>query len=331
MLRLVHVGLGPLGRRVADDLVARGLGTVTGAVDLAPSLVGTTFHGQVVTSDLDAALTAPHDAVVVTTTSDLARCAGTFRTLLERGDTVLSTCEELLWPTLRHPALATELDALAKRHGGRLLGTGINPGYLMDTLPVVATAPCNAVRRVDVWRVQDATPRRIPFQQKIGATLDRHAFAVREEEGTLRHVGLLESLCLVGARLGLGVVRTEETLEPVLAERALACELGPIPVGHATGVRQIGTGWNAAGDVVLRLEFKASIGELHPHDRVLVDGDPPIDLVIAGGVHGDVGTSALVLNSVRPLLDAAPGLHTMDTLRLIGFDGTARAPGAESQ
>jgi 2,4-diaminopentanoate dehydrogenase len=322
MLRLVHVGLGPLGRRVADDLVSRGLGRVAGAVDLAPNTVGTTFHGQVITSDLGAALAAPHDAVIVATASDLARCADTFRALLEAGETVVSTCEELLWPQLRHPALAAELDALAKRTGGRLLGTGINPGFLMDTLPVVATAPCNAVRRVDIWRVQDATTRRVPFQQKIGATLDREAFAAREQEGTLRHVGLLESLALVAARLGLRVERTEETLEPVLAERELTCDLGPIPVGHAAGVRQIGTGWNAAGDVVVRLEFKASIGEAQPHDRVLVDGDPPIDLTIAGGVHGDVGTSAMVLNCVRPLLDAAPGLHTMDTIRLAGFDGT---------
>ncbi|QDU85076.1 hypothetical protein Pla163_22010 [Planctomycetes bacterium Pla163] len=322
MLRLVHVGLGPLGRRVADDLVARGLGQVAGAVDLAPNTVGTIFHGQMITSDLVAALDAPHHAVIVATASDLRRCADTFRTLLERGETVVSTCEELLWPKLRHPELAAELDALAKRTGGRLLGTGINPGFLMDTLPVVATAACNAVRRVDIWRVQDATTRRVPFQQKIGATLDREAFAAREREGTLRHVGLLESLALVAARLGLRVERTEETLEPVLAERELVCDLGPIPVGNAAGVRQVGTGWNAAGDVVVRLEFKASIGEAEPHDRVLVDGDPPIDLTIAGGVHGDVGTSAMVLNCVRPLLDAAPGLHTMDTIRLAGFDGT---------
>lgn len=327
MLRLVHVGLGPLGRRVADDLVSRRLGTVAAAVDLAPDLVGTNFHGATVTESIDAALGELHDAVVVTTASDLRACADTFRALLERGETVVSTCEELLWPALRHPELAEELDALAKRSGGRLLGTGINPGFLMDTLPVVATAPCNAVERVDIWRVQDATPRRIPFQKKIGATLDLEGFRAKEAQGTLRHVGLLESLCLVGARLGLDVVRTEETLEPVIAERDLECGLGPIPAGHAAGVRQIGTGWNSAGDVVLRLEFKASIGEERPHDRVLVAGDPPIDLIVEGGVHGDVGTSAMVLNCLRPLMDAPPGLHTMDTLRLVGFDGTGgRAP-----
>ncbi|MEZ5976719.1 MAG: dihydrodipicolinate reductase [Planctomycetota bacterium] len=320
MLRILHVGLGPLGRRVGDDLASRRLGRVVAAVDTDPSLAGTTFGQARVTTDLAEALDSEFDAAIVTTSSDLGRCADTFRALLERGTTVVSTCEELLWPWLRHEELAHELDALARSNGGRLLGTGINPGYLMDALPVVATAACNAVRRIDGWLVQDATTRRVTFQQKIGAALDLEAFAEKARSGSLRHVGLGESLHLVAHRLGLGVVAYDETLEPVVATRELACALGPIHVGRAAGVKQVGTGRDADGEVVARLEFRASIGESEPHDRVVVTGDPPVDLVIQGGVHGDVGTSAMVLNSIRPLLDAEPGLHTMATIRLPGFD-----------
>ena len=147
MLKILQVGLGPLGRRVADDLAQRGLGRIVAAVDVAPDLAGTDFHGVIVVGDLEAALSTDFDAAVVTTASDLARCADTFRTLLRAGAATVSTCEELLWPRLRHPALADELDALAREHSGRLLGTGINPGYVMDALPVVATAACNSVRR----------------------------------------------------------------------------------------------------------------------------------------------------------------------------------------
>src|SRR5690606_18780574 len=145
-------------------------------------------------------------------------------------------------------------------------------------------------------------------------------FAERARSGSLRHVGLGESLHLVAHRLGLAVASYEETLEPIVAERETACGLGPIRVGHAAGVAQVGTGRDEAGTVVARLEFRASVGEKEPHDRVKVTGEPPVDLVIQGGVHGDVGTSAMVLNSIRPLLDAAPGLHTMTTIRLPGFD-----------
>ena len=324
MLKIISVGLGPLGARVASDLEARGLGRIVGAVDVNPELVGKDFHGATVTEDLGDALAAEHDAVVVTTASDVAKCADTFRTLLGRGETVVSTCEELLWPWLRHEELAGELDEIARANDGRLLGTGINPGYVMDSFAVAATAACNAVRRVDVWRIQDATTRRIPFQQKIGATLDMDAFRAKEKEGTLRHVGLGESLYLLCSRLGLEVAKYEETLDPVVAETDMSCDLGAIPAGNAAGVLQVGTGWNDAGDVVARLEFRAAIGQSDPMDRVLVDGDPPIDLVLKDGVHGDVGTSAMVINAIRPLRDAAAGLHTMDSIRLMGFDGGER-------
>jgi 4-hydroxy-tetrahydrodipicolinate reductase len=327
MLHVLQIGLGPLGRRISDDLLGRRLGDVAGAVDVDPALVGTEFRGATVTDDLRAAIAAGgFDVAVVTTSSDLERCADTFRALLNAGCAVVSTCEELSWPWLRHAELADELDALAREHGGRLLGTGINPGYLMDALAVFATAPCRTVRRVDTWRIQDATTRRLPFQRKIGATLDRAAFQARVETGALRHVGLGESLHLVAKRLGLGVAKWDETIEPVIAARELSCELGPIPAGNAAGVRQIATAWDGRGEIVVRAEFQAAIGQADPYDRVLVDGDPPIDLRVVGGVHGDVGTSAMVLNSIRPLLDASPGLHTMATIRLPGFDpGDARA------
>ena len=139
MLSILQVGLGPLGRRVADDLVARRLGAVVAAVDTAPELEGSRVSDARVTADLESALAADFDVAIVTTSSDLSRCADTFRALLRRGAAVVSTCEELLWPTLRHPDLTAELDGIAKEHGGRLLGTGINPGYVMDALPVVAT------------------------------------------------------------------------------------------------------------------------------------------------------------------------------------------------
>ena len=109
--------------------------------------------------------------------------------------------------------------------------------------------------------------------------------------------------------LGIGY-----TLDPVIAERDLECGLGPIPAGHAAGVRQVAEGW-CDGRKVLRLEFVAAIGQADPHDSVTIDGDPPIDLVLRGGVHGDVATSAILLNSIDALRAAEPGLHTMATVR----------------
>ncbi len=323
MWSVLHVGLGPLGRRIACELGERGLGRVTAAVDVDPALAGRPLAelvrgaeaGVSVASDLGA-VRGSFDGAIVTTSSDLARCADTFRALLLRGLAVVTTCEEAVWPRLRHPELADELDALAREHGGRLLGTGVNPGLLMDTLPAALSAACRSVRRLDVWRVQDATTRREPFQRKIGATLDDAAFAARVEDGSLRHVGLGESLHFAADALGLALERWDETLEPVRAERDLACDLGPIPAGRIAGVRQVAQGWRGAGQVA-RLEFVAAIGQREPHDRVRLEGEPTLDVRIEGGVHGDDATCAIAVNALRSLRAAPPGFHTMATVPLV--------------
>jgi 4-hydroxy-tetrahydrodipicolinate reductase len=263
---------------------------------------------------------------IVTTASDLARCAPTFRELLGRGVAVISTCEELVYPWLRHDALAREFDLLARENRGRLLGTGVNPGFLMDAFPVAATAVSKAVESVEVWRVQDASIRRIPFQKKIGVGLDDAGFAAQVKAGTLRHVGLGESIHFIGERLGLAIDRWAEELHPVHAERDLESGLGKIPKGAICGVRQVAQGFHR-GNLVIRLEFVAAIGLEDPHDRVRIHGEPEIDLTWRGGVPGDVATSSIVLNAIEPLLASAPGLHTMATIPIVGCARPKAAPG----
>ncbi len=328
MTRVVHVGLGPLGCRIAGDLVGREGLELVAAVDVDPKLAGRSLSDvlpgvprgarDVTVGASIEELPDELDAAVVTTVSDLAACAPTLRALLERGLAVVSTCEELCWPWLRHAELARELDALARERGGRLLGTGVNPGFLMDALPVFASSVCRRVDSVEVWRVQDAASRRLPFQRKIGATLDLARFEERRKSGTLRHVGLAESLAFVATSLGLGFDDWEETLEPVIAERDLACDLGPIPRGAAAGVRQVAEA-RAGGRVVCRLTFQAAIDQADPHDRVKIDGEPPLDLRFSGGVHGDVATCAIVLNAIPALLEAPAGLHTMASIPMAHF------------
>src|SRR4029078_10350270 len=107
----------------------------------------------------------PVDVAIVATVSDLRACAPTLRALAERGISAVSTCEELAWPWDRHPAIARELAEVAERHGARLLGTGVNPGFVMDALAVAITTACAEVRRVEIHRIQDAATRRLPFQK----------------------------------------------------------------------------------------------------------------------------------------------------------------------
>lgn len=322
--RIIHVGLGPLGRRIAGDISSRRLGRLVAAVDIDRSIEGKTLGeleidgpaGVRVSGDLAGAVRTGAEVAVVTTSSSVASCAETFRTLLRAGIAVVSTCEELLYPWLRHRDLAEELAGLARSCGGRLLGTGVNPGYLMDALPALATAVCRDVRAVRVLRRQDASTRRGPFQRKIGATLPPEAFAARIADGSLRHVGLGESMHLLAQSLGWGVAAWGETIEPVLAERELRCDLGPIARGHAAGVRQ--TSYLDTDDGRrIELDFIAAIGAADPVDRITIEGDPGLRLEHPAGVHGDVATCAITLNVIPSLLAAHPGLHTMATIPMV--------------
>jgi len=322
MKRILTIGLGPLGQRIVSDLIDRELGQIIGAVDVAPAMAGKHLSEfipaanpkiRIVPSLGDVAEWEAIDVAVVATGSDLPSCAPTFRDLLRRGKAVVSTCEELVYPWLRHVALAEELDELAKRFGGRLLGTGVNPGFLMDSLPAFLTSVSRSVKSVSCYRIQDASSRRIPFQIKIGAGLSDEQFASKVRDGTLRHVGLGESLHFISHYVGLQVERWEEDIGPVKADRDLVCGLGVIPRGHVAGVRQVARGY-CDEQCVLHLEFQASIGQSDPHDRVIIEGEPRMDMVIPGGVHGDVATSAIVVNSIPRILKAPPGLHTMATI-----------------
>ncbi|MCA8960453.1 MAG: hypothetical protein KDC38_08065 [Planctomycetes bacterium] len=322
VVHLCHVGLGPMGRRILGDFIRRGLGDVVAAIDSDPELVGRRLPEfvpgapdlEVLASIDEMEPTRERPIALVTTCSDLPRCFETFIDLLERGVDLVSSCEELLYPTLRHPRLAEELDRVAHDNDCRILGTGINPGFLMDTMPLVATALSQRIDRIEVLRAQDASTRRVPFQAKIGATLDLEAFAARQRDGSLRHVGLGESLHLLADAIGLPLDEWDESLEPLIATEAMTCDLGPIPAGHARGVVQVARGRRADGRTI-ELEFRAAIGEPHPMDRIRILGEPDIELAFRGGVHGDTGTSAVVLNAIPALRAAPPGLHTMATIR----------------
>lgn len=328
MIRLLHIGLGALGRRVLTDFCEHGVGELLAVVDTNPELVGTPVQelvpaapaGLTVQSSLHPELESGRVTfAMVTTSSSLEVCSLVYRELLDHGVNVVSSCEELLYPWLRHPVLAQELHERGVRKDARIVGTGINPGFLMDMLPLVMTSVCTELRSIQVSRVQDASSRRVPFQQKIGAGLDLETFEQRITDGTLRHVGLGESLHFLAHYLGWDLERWEENIAPVVAEEELSSASGAIPAGHAAGVRQVARGWRA-GEEVLTLEFQAAIGQADAADSLRIEGSPPIEVLVPGGVHGDHGTSAMLLHAIGALREAQPGLHTMATLRPPRFE-----------
>lgn len=323
MKKIILIGAGPLGVKVASYIVKRPNLVLVGVVDLDPSLTGKNVSelipgaplGVVVFASLDAALEAvaeKPDVAVITTVSSIRRILPTIREVAERGLNIVTTCEELSYPWRQHPEEAQEIDSICKENGVSCLGTGVNPGFLMDYLPAVLTSIHQRIDHVLVERVQDASIRRIPFQKKIGAGLTQGEFEAAKANGTLRHVGLPESLDLIAGAIGWNLDETSETLEPVLAATDIVSGYKPIAQGQPAGVEQVATGI-LNGREVIRLRFRAAVGEEKSYDRIVIQGDPGVQTIIDGGVNGDVATSAITTNAIHAAVRANPGLQTMLT------------------
>ena len=205
-----------------------------------------------------------------------------------------------------------------------MLATGVNPGFTMDALALMLTAPCARVSRVSVTRVVDAGTRRLPLQRKVGAGLNLNQFRRAQTEGTVRHVGLTESVHMIASSLGWKLDRLEETLEPAIAPRDLDTEYLRIPAGAAAGIKQYARGYRD-GELAVSLDLQMYVGAESPRDHVLIDGAPPIDVTISGGVAGDLATAAIVVNAIPKLLAARPGLLTMRDLPLVHRFNAAEA------
>jgi len=326
-IRVVCYGLGPIGIGIARLALARPGVEVVGAIDMDPKKVGQSLGAlagglaSVVIVSGDAATTlrtVKPDVVLHATSSSLANVADQLVQIADCGAHVVSTCEELAYPWTAQPQLAAELDAAARRAGVTLLGTGVNPGYAMDALPLMLTAPCAAVRGVRVLRVVDAARRRGPLQRKVGAGLTPAEFEARVKNGSVRHVGLPESLHMLATRLGWQLDKMDDSIAAVLADTAIVTEFVEVAAGQVAGVRQVARGF-VAGREVLNLELQMYVGAPNPCDSVEIDGDPPVSMTIAGGLHGDVATAAIVVNSASSVVRAAPGLASMAEVPLVHF------------
>jgi 4-hydroxy-tetrahydrodipicolinate reductase len=315
--KVVQVGMGPLGQMISPHLSERGHIEICAAADINPEMEGVTLaklcgitSGVSITCDLAAALSKQPDVAVITTVSAIEAILPLIEEVVSRGIHVVSTCEELSYPWIAHPEAASHIDQLARDNNVTVLGTGVNPGFLMDFLPVATTAVCREVKHILVERIQDASFRRLPFRQKIGAGLKESEFRDLTAQGKIRHVGLTESMHMIASKLGWHLDHTEDTVQPVIATERVSGAGWAIEEGYATGVNQIGKG--IAGDKeVLRLVFRACVGESDPRDRVKIEGTPEVDLTIGGGVNGDVATCAIVTNAVSAVRGALPGLRTM--------------------
>jgi 4-hydroxy-tetrahydrodipicolinate reductase len=327
-IRVIHVGLGPIGSAVLSQVASRPGFRIVGGVDVDPAKAGRDLGevaelgrclGIKVSADLVKTLkSAKPQVAVLCTSSSLTRVLPQIETILKSRTAIVSTTEELAYPGRTHARQGRQIDGWAKKARVALLGTGVNPGFAMDALPIALTAACERVDRVVVNRVQDARIRRLPFQQKIGAGLTPVQFQKEVDAGRVRHVGLTESIAMIADALGWKLDRVTDEIRPQVASAPVSSEFLAVDAGYVAGIVQDGVGYRK-GAAAISLHMEAYLGAPESFDAVDIEGSPRLSMKIAGGIHGDIATVALVVNAIPKVLSAPPGLHTMRDMPLPSF------------
>jgi 4-hydroxy-tetrahydrodipicolinate reductase len=329
-IRVMLVGLGPIGAAVARQVIDRKGFQLVAAVDVDPAKTGRDA-GEVfelgrklrlkVASDVGKAIKASApDVAVLCTTSALRSAVDPIERVLKHRIPIVTTTEEAAYPSRANRRTALRIDEAARKAKVAVLGTGVNPGFAMDALPIALTGVCERVDSIEVIRVQDARIRRLPFQQKIGAGMTKEQFQRQVDAGTVRHVGFTESIQMIADAMGWKLERITDDIEAKIAEGPVASELLAVDPGYVAGIIQRGVGY-VNGQPCIKLRLEAYLGAPESYESVLIEGSPRIHSRIEGGVHGDIATASIAVNSIPAVIAASPGFRTMRDMRLPSFYG----------
>ncbi len=315
-ITVAQYGIGPIGAEIARLLLTKPWLRVVAAVDVDPDKIGKDL-GEVIGLDREVGVRVTRelpgkvDVVCHSTGSRLRDVSAQLKDLLGRGCHVVSTCEELSFPLDQQ--IREELQQTARARNVTLLGTGVNPGFVMDKLPLTITAVCQRIDSVQIIRIQNASTRREPLQRKVGAGMTPDEFRAAVTSGKIKHMGLRESLMMVGNGLGAEFESiSDEKIEPIIADREVKTQYLTCAPGQVAGVHQTIEG---RGRINISLELRMYVGaEAVAADRVIVRGVPDVEMEIKGGIHGDRATAAMVVNSIPRVVSARPGVLTMDDI-----------------
>ncbi len=326
-IKIIVVGLGHIGIETCKLILEKESFDLLAVVDIDKTKAGKDLGdflgkkklGIPVIGDLKSALKEfEPEVTILTSKSFLNEIANDIFVCIEHHTSVISSCEELLFPFEKNKKLAEEIDLKAKEHFVHVLGTGVNPGFIMDTLPIFMTSVCSDLKSIKVVRIVDVSKRRRALQQKIGLGLSKREFQKLAREQKLGHIGLMESAQFISYYLKLNLDEFPEKLEPILATRNYKTRYFNIPKGSVVGMKNTLIGKKNSKKVLeLILEMRADVDE--GYDEIIINGIPPINLKIQNGIFGDTATVAMMVNVIPNLLHARYGLITMKDINIPSF------------
>lgn len=327
-IKVAQFGLGPIGIETLKLAATKPWLEIVGGIDIDPAKVGkmlseitgdNSIRNAHVHRSLEELVTRTKpDLIFHTSISRLKEAYAQIEPIVRAGISVVSSCEELLFPQLREPELAVKLDKACKDGGAHVLGTGVNPGFVMDVLPVCLTGVCRNVKAIHIQRVVNASTRRGPLQKKIGSGMPPAEFERLFAEGKAGHAGLKDSAALIAHSMRWKLNELHETCKAVVASHDIRTRHVEVKRGQTCGLHQVVVG-KVNHEVRLTLDLKMYLDAQNPYDACQIDGEPSLNMMLNGGVAGDAATVAALVNAAPRVLKAQPGLLLMTDIAVPGF------------
>ncbi|TVP96606.1 MAG: NADP-binding protein [Acholeplasmatales bacterium] len=329
MRKNVRVGIwgyGAMGKGIANMLLKKKGVTVVGVCDVDEHLVGKGFldflsvesdhENHCIVSDVDALLhQAPMDVMIIATDSFTKKTFSKIVTVIEHGVNVISTAEEMAFPMANEPELSQEIDGLAKKNQVTVLGTGINPGFIMDLLVLALTGCMEEVQHIEAERVNSLSPFGPTVMEEQGVGISLETYHQRMEAGTLAgHVGFKESVHMIASGLGVKLSHFEQQMKPIVSNTNRKSKYGEVQPGHLAGIDMSAQG-HVSGKSFISMkhpqQIEPEVEGTATGDYIRLRGIPNISMSINPEIDGGIGTIAMCVNMIPHVINATPGLKTM--------------------
>lgn len=324
-IRVVQWGLGAMGSGMAKLMLEKPGIEVVGAIRKRPDTVGKDL-GEVLGlgRNIGVEISGSPKGILKKTTCDLVihatdsftrTCFDELKMIAEAGLNCISIAEEMACPHAQEPELADALDHLAKKHGVTILGTGVNPGFVLDLLIITLTGACHRVNRIEASRINDLSPfgPTVMRTQGVGTTVEEFNAGIKQ--GTIvGHIGFKESITMISEALGLGIDRIEETREPIITNTHRETPHIKVAPGMVAGCRHIGIGYAGSVEKVKLIhpqQIRPETENIDTGDYIKIEGHPTINMSIKPEIPGGIGTISVAVNMIPIVQKASPGLKRM--------------------
>ena len=326
-IKVIIWGLGAMGSGMAKMALEKQGIEVVGAIASRPEKDGKDL-GEVldidhvaevkVSSDVDIALKTAADLVLLATSSFTREVYPQLQKIIESRKNVITIAEEMAYPAYEEPQIAESIDVLAREKNVTVLGTGINPGFVLDTLIVALSGVCMDIKKITARRINDLTPfgNTVMKTQGVGTTVEEFHRGI-EKGNIVGHIGFNESIMMISKALGINIDEIRQTREPIVSKTHRQTPYAKVSPGMVAGCRHVGIGLQRGREIIV-LEHPQQINpeleNVDTGDYIDIEGTPDIHLAIKPEIPGGIGTIAMAVNMIPKVIKARPGLVHMQDL-----------------